>query len=324
MTLPPTPSRNTLRSKAPASAHGASLIDFLAVRFPYLARAQWLAEIQRSRLLVQGAVADATRRLCRGDEICYLRDAAEPWVDDRIAVVHEDDAIVAVDKPAHLPMHADGPFVRSNLIAMLRDRRQEPLLGLVHRLDRETSGIALLARTDDARRQLQQDFEHGHVKKTYLCVVRGATPDQFTVDAPIGASRASAITIRRACGDRARDARPASTRFELVERGVATTLLRAVPATGRTHQIRAHLEHAGHPILGDNLYGRPDDDYLAFVAAVKRSGDVRTVARIGPDRCLLHAAELAFRHPRDARPMTLAAPMPAMFRQWLGQATIAP
>lgn len=308
----------------PPPANGTSLIDYLAARFPYLARAQWLAEIQRGRLLVQGALAEPGRRLCRGDEVCYLRDAAEPWVDDRVAVVHEDDAIVAVDKPAHLPMHADGPFVRSNLIALLRQRRCEPGLGLVHRLDRETSGIALLARGDLARRQLQQDFEHGHVAKTYLCVVRGAAPDAFTVAAPIGASLDSKITIRRACGERARDARAASTRFEVVERGPAATLLRALPATGRTHQIRAHLEHAGHPILGDVLYGRPDDDYLAFVAAVKRTGDVRAVPRSGPDRCLLHAAEIAFRHPLDARPTTLAAPLPASFRHWLHAPAVDP
>jgi 23S rRNA pseudouridine1911/1915/1917 synthase len=307
-----------LRTRVGQQAAGQAVDGYLAGRFRYLDHAGWLAEIAAGRVLVDGQRASPQQRLRLGQELCYLRVQQEPWVDDRIRVVHEDAAVLAVAKPAHLPMHADGPFVRSTLVQLLRDRRREPDLGLVHRLDRETSGIALLARTDAARKQLQAQFEAGEVAKEYLAIVAGECPDAWTVDAPIGHANDSRITLRRSCAPGAVAPKAATTRFERVRTAYGRSLVRAWPATGRTHQIRVHLAHSGHPILGDKIYGQDDSRYLDFVAAVKRTGDPRACARDGePDRHLLHAVALRCEHPTQGGTLALACPPDAEFLRWI-------
>lgn len=304
-------------SKVPGHADGALLLDYLSARFRYHTRDRWQQEIDAGCVLVESARATAATRLRRGQRVAYLRPDPEPWVDDRVTTLFEDAYVLAVDKPAHLPMHADGPFRRSTLVRLLQTRRQEPDLGPCHRLDRETSGVVLLARRHDCRQFLQREFEAGAVAKSYLAVVRGVVAADFEVDAPIGHAVASAVTLRRACGPACRDGKPARTRFEVVQQGRVNTLLRARPATGRTHQIRAHLEHAGHAIVGDKLYGRRDEDYLAFIAAAKKSGDARAWRDGGPLRQLLHAESLTFRHPATLAEQTIEAPMPDVFGEWL-------
>lgn len=304
-------------SKVPPHADGAMLLDYLCARFPYHSRSRWQQEIDAGNVLVAAVKGAASTRLRRGQRVAYLRPDPEPWVDDRIATLYEDDAVLVVDKPAHLPMHADGPFRRSTLVQLLQARRKDPVLGPCHRLDRETSGAVLLALRPEGRQFLQREFEAGAVAKTYLAVVRGVVEADFEVDAVVGPAIGSAVTLRRACGQACRDGKPARTRFEVVQRGRVNSLLRARPTTGRTHQIRAHLEHAGHAIVGDKLYGRPDADYLAFVAAAKKSGDARTWRDGGPTRQLLHAESLTFRHPTTLAERTVVAPMPALFRDWI-------
>ncbi|MFN6147239.1 MAG: RluA family pseudouridine synthase [Planctomycetota bacterium] len=324
MTVPPRQPPGALTSAVPSHADGAQLLDYLCARFAYLPRDRWRDEIANGNVLVAGAKADATTRLRRGMDVTYLRPDPEPWVDDRIATLYEDAAVLVVDKPAHLPMHADGPFRQSTLVHLLQTRRAEPALGPCHRLDRETSGVVLLARNPLVRQSLQREFAAGAVTKTYLVLVRGVVAEDFLVDAPIGHAVGSAVTLRRSCAASCVDGKPARTRFGVVRKGARNTLLRAIPATGRTHQIRAHLEHAGFPVVGDKLYGRPDEDYLAFIATAKRTGDARAWQDGGPDRHLLHAESLTFRHPDDGLPRTVAAPMPQLFDDWLDRTPTPP
>lgn len=317
--LPPAEGERPLRSRVGAEGRGLSLDGYLAQRFRYHDLAQWRAEIRAGRVLVGGEAATAERRLRAGDEVTWLRRVTEPWVDDRILVLHEDDDVLAVAKPAHLPMHADGPFVRSTLVQLLRDRRNEPELGLVHRLDRETSGVALLARTVAARKALQAQFEAGAVTKRYVAVVVGEPPQAWSVAAPIGHARGSEVSLRRSCADDAVEPKAACTRFTRLAVGAGHSLVQAEPETGRTHQIRVHLAHSGHPIVGDKIYGQPDARYLAFVAAVKASGDPRAVPGFHPNRHLLHAAGLTVRHPRHGGLLPLESAMPAEFAAWLAE-----
>ncbi len=312
-----------LRSRVPAHADGSTLIDYLLQRFRYHDRSAWLAEIAAGRLLVDGRVATAAGRLGSGSEITWLKMHKEPIVDDNIAIVHSDAAVVVAEKPAHLPMHADGPFVRNTFIHILRTLVGDPDLHLVHRLDRETSGLCVVARSP-ARRALQEQFAARTVHKAYLAVVRGRVEADFAVDQPIGRATASAIALRRAAGEHAHAPRPARTAFEVLGRGVTRTLLRCVPETGRTHQIRVHLESAGLPLLGDKLYGQSDEDYLAFVARVKAGGDARDVPAGEPDRQLLHASELAFDHPGTGERLSFSSAPPASFRTWLEAADPEP
>lgn len=308
---------HALRSRVGDEGRGAMLVDYLAQRFRYLTATQWRAEIAARRVLVGGATATQASRLRPGDEVMWLRDVVEPWVDDRIDVLHEDADLLVVHKPAHLPMHADGPFVRSTLVQLLRDRRREPGLGLVHRLDRETSGVAVMARTQAARKALQAQFEAGTVAKRYVAVVHGQPPTAWQVEAPIGHASHGEITLRRSCADDAKAPKPAATRFACLSTGGGRSLVRCWPQTGRTHQIRVHLAHSGHPIVGDKIYGQPDSVYLAFIAAVKASGDPRTVPDCHPHRHLLHADELAFRHPTTGRDVTFGCAAPNEFDAWL-------
>lgn len=321
---PEQPNERALRSRVGVDGRGVLLVEYLAQRFRYQTAAQWRAEVEARRVLVGGAIAAATTMLRIGDEVTWLRQVVEPWVDDRIGILHEDADLLVVQKPAHLPMHADGPFVRSTLVQLLRDRRREPGLGLVHRLDRETSGVAVLARTPAARKALQAMFEAGAVAKRYLAVVHGAAPDQWLVDAPIGHAATGEVTLRRSCAADAVQPKPATTRFQRLAVGGGRSLVRCWPQSGRTHQIRAHLEHSGHPIVGDKIYGQPDAVYLAFVAAVKASGDPRTAPGCHPHRHLLHADELAFRHPTSGADVAFGCPAPAEFADWLSATPPAP
>lgn len=302
-----------LRSRIPAWGDGMPLVEFLARRFPYLTAAAWQDEIRQGRISLRGAPPTPTSRVRRGDDLTWLRTTPEPEVDRNLVVVHEEADFVVVDKPAHLPCHADGPFQRNTLVYLLRE-----LLGpvhLVHRLDRETSGLMVAARTERARAALDQQFRQGSVEKHYLAIVRGKVPADFVAEQPIGRDPASAIALRRAAVDRtAADAQPARTEFLVLDRGEDRTLLRCIPKTGRTHQIRVHLMAHGFPILGDKLYGRSDADYLRFVQHVKQGGSARWSPDGGPDRQLLHAASLGFSHPVTQSMVRYQRDMPAAMK----------
>ncbi|MBL8728063.1 MAG: RluA family pseudouridine synthase [Planctomycetes bacterium] len=306
-----------LRSRVPADSDGSTLLDYLLRRFRYQDRATWLREIGEGRLTIDGKVLAADARLTGGARLSYRRAHVEPEVDDRLVVVHDDPAVLVVQKPAHLPMHADGPFIRHTLIHLLQTRLAAPELQLVHRLDRETSGLCVLARSAAARDQLRRQFDAGTVQKAYLAVVRGRAAADFTVDLAIGRSPSSAISLRRCAAADAIEAQPARTTVEVLRRGVRHSLLRCTPHSGRTHQIRVHLEAVGLPVLGDKLYGRPDADYLAFVARVKAGEAATRTVDGSPGRQLLHAAALAFDHPTSGARMQFTAAMPADFEPWI-------
>ena len=157
----------------------------------------------------------------------------------------------------------------------------------------------------------------GSVAKAYLAPVRGEVANDFAVEAPIGHCAHSSIALRRSAEPDARAPRPARTDFFLQQRYPGVTLLRCVPHTGRTHQICVHLELAGHALLGDKLYGRPDAEYLDFVTRVKNGGDAREVAAGEPNRQLLHAAELAFDDPVTGVRVHFTLALPDDFAIWL-------
>jgi RluA family pseudouridine synthase len=320
----PAPVALVLRSRVPPQNGGQTLIGYLRTRFPYHDQAGWRAQIAAGRLSVDGVVASGDVRLRPGATVAYTRVAPEPFVDDRIDVLHEDEHLLVVDKPAHLPMHADGPFVQSTLVNLLRQRRREAGLHLVHRLDRETSGVCVLPRTPAARAALHAQFAGSNVRKEYAAVVHGVVASDFRSDLAVGRARDSTVPMRRAAGERASAGLPACTCFAVLARGSAATLLRCEPRTGRTHQIRVHLEAAGHPIVGDKLYGRTDEQFLAFVRAVKESKDARRVPGIVPDRQLLHATALSFVHPATGEPVTFRSPPPPLFAEWLQRSPGSP
>jgi 23S rRNA pseudouridine955/2504/2580 synthase len=222
--------------------------------------------------------------------------------------VFEDDALAVIDKPAGVASHG-GSGVACGLIEGLRARRpQLRYLELVHRLDKETSGLIVVAKRRSALTALHAQLRAGAVEKSYLALVRGAWRDRDeAVSLPLlkHLNRAGERHVRVH-----RDGKAAETHFAAEARYPGLTLVRARLLTGRTHQIRVHLAHLGHPIAGDEKYG--DFDWN------------RDLARQGLKRMFLHAERLAFVHPRSGERVALSAPLPDELTRFLASRAGAP
>ena len=209
-----------------------------------------------------------------------------------LRIVHVDDDLAVVDKPAGLVVHPapshSGPTLVERLGDLLGGGADPERPGIVHRLDRGTSGLLVVARTDEAHAVLQAQVQRREVERVYLALARGRlTSRTGTIDAPIG--RASRQRHRMAVSGAA--SRQARTHFEVLELLAAETYLEARLETGRTHQIRAHFAAIGHPLAGDATYGGEP--------------------KYGLERQFLHAHRLAFAHPRSGERMTFASELPA-------------
>jgi len=221
-------------------------------------------------------------------------------------ILHQDRDIVAFDKPSGLLAHPSGGTFAYGLINLAREAFQGEALHLLHRLDRETSGVSLLARSDLANVAVKKAFKEREVLKTYQAIVRGRVPwSEQDVDAPIGSVPGSIIRIKQAVVS---GGQPARTEIRVVARFQRLTLVSCRPHTGRTHQIRVHLDHLGFPILGDRLYGQEPDVFLGLLEGRPVS---RLRQRLGHPRHCLHARALHLRHPRSGEVLSLRAPMPA-------------
>jgi 23S rRNA pseudouridine1911/1915/1917 synthase len=306
----------TLTSRVSADHAGRSLIDFLRHRFKYHNRAEWESLIKQGKVTVNGSSVRPDEVLKKNDAVSYTTVLREPPVDTAIKILHEEDSFLVAAKPGNLPSHADGNFIKNTFIYILRerlaDRGHRGPVKLVHRLDRETSGIIIAAKTDDAHRILVRQFERGSVVKEYFAVVHGLIEGQgFEVGGAIAPDPDSIVSIRkRVVPLGTPGAKSASTRFEVIQRFPAFTLLRCVPFTGRTNQIRIHLSYVGHPLVGDKLYGRTDEEFLSFVRQV-RAGNFDRLPWMETSRHLLHAARLGFHHPVTRKPVLFQCEMPA-------------
>jgi 23S rRNA pseudouridine1911/1915/1917 synthase len=255
---------------------GLRLDAFLAARAAVPSRAAAQRLIERRDVTVDGVVRPKNHRIQQGDRIAVAQageTSPSPEAETvPFGVVYEDEHLMVVDKPAGVVTHP-APGHRGLTLA-------EALAGraaIVHRLDKDTSGLLVVARSDEALAALQQMMKAREVTREYTALVEGhPDAESGTIDAPIGRDRGNR-TVMSTRTDRARDA---VTRFEVVERLPRTALLRVRLETGRTHQIRAHLAAIGHPVVGDPQYGG------------SASG-----RRIGLERQFLHASSLMFRHP---------------------------
>ncbi len=226
-----------------------------------------------------------------------------------LAILHEDADIVVVDKPAGMVVHPAAGHAQGTLVnALLHHVKDlsgvggELRPGIVHRLDRGTSGVMVVAKNDRAHEELSRQFRLREIEKEYVALVWGLVQAGRRIDSPIGRDS----NDRQKMSSRARHARHAATRVTGAEHLRGVSLLTVAIATGRTHQIRVHLSEIGHPIVGDSTYG-----------GVRRHmpADLRPLLRL--DRPFLHASRLVFKHPADGRRMEFSAPLPADLQQAL-------
>lgn len=282
----------------PLKHDGQSLIAALCGIFSHLPREEWLARCAAGKLVgVDRRIVNAEHPVRAGE--CYLHRipaAAEPDVNPQIRILYEDEAIVVADKPAPLPLHPCGRFNRNTLQAILNEVYRPQKLRPVHRLDANTTGIVVLARTKNFASRIQPQFAEGGVRKVYLARVHGwPAEDRFSCELAIGEEPAE-LGVRVAD----ESGRPARTEFRVLQRFAdRTALLEVVPLTGRTNQIRVHLWQMGHAILGDQAY-----------LADGTLGEVMTHAIHDAPLCL-HASEISFVHPARGEQMTLRSELPA-------------
>lgn len=281
--------------------------------------------IRLGAVLLNGGPARVASRVQAGDRILVRMVVTGTYADAPLpmpAPFWEDPYLLAVDKPAGRLVHPTGRTTRGTIIDELQDRyralstvgRRPVALHLCHRLDRETSGVLLVAKTELARRALQRAFEADAVRKEYLAVVEGhPEKGQFEVDLPVAVhldrARDSGHRLARASPD----GKPSLTYFTVLGQGPGYALVRCRPVTGRQNQIRVHLAAAGHPILGDVGFGADPQRFA------EQGGGTPY-----PARALLHSEHLLFPHPLWAVPVPLRATPPHDFLPFLpGSASFA-
>ncbi len=294
---------------------GRRLDRFLVDAHPELSRGEVQRDVRGGNVSVSGDVTyRPSRRLRENDEVIWEISDRLPLTSHPIplAVLYEDDHLVAVDKPAGLVVHPGAGTNSPTLIEGLLAERTLPPSddparpGVVHRLDKETSGVILVAKTPAALTLLQRQFAARSVAKSYIAVVDGIVrEEEGTVDAPIGRDPVS--PRRMSVQPQGRAAR---TDFRVLRRLDGSTLLLAWPRTGRTHQLRVHLSYIGHPIHGDRIYGAPGSREQAQVAHDTQG---RSACADRRTRLMLHAWRIVLRHPETEEMLRLEAPIPPEF-----------
>ncbi|WP_460875217.1 23S rRNA pseudouridine(1911/1915/1917) synthase RluD [Rhodanobacter koreensis] len=301
----------TIRHEAavPLGAAGRRFDQALAEMFPDYSRSRLSGWIKSGAVTLDGAVAPP-RQLLRGGELVRLQVELEAELSSApeaiaLAIVHEDEHLLVLDKPAGLVVHPGAGNPAGTLLNALlhHDPRlaELPRAGIVHRLDKDTSGLMVVAKSLPAVTALVDMLSRHEVERQYEAVVLGTLVAGGTVDAPIG--RSMGDRLRQAVRDE-EDGKRAVTHYRLRERFRAHSLLQCQLETGRTHQIRVHLAHIGHPLIGDPLYGGglklPKGATPGLIAALRSFR-----------RQALHAERLSFEHPVSGELLSFSAERPA-------------
>jgi 23S rRNA pseudouridine1911/1915/1917 synthase len=291
---------------------GNRLDVVVAARLPELSRSRAAQLLAAGHVRLNGRVARKSERPAAGDVVEVEVPAPEPTAMEpeamALRIAYEDEDLLVVDKPAGLvvhpaPGHRQGTLVHGLLhhVPDLAGVGGVLRPGIVHRLDKDTSGLLVVAKHDAAHRRLAAALKRREIRRIYLCAAWGhLAGERLTVEAPIG--RAQAARQRMAVVPQGR---PATTHLRVLERWRAAELLRVELETGRTHQIRVHLAYSGHPVVGDRTYGGGAERGISG----PDRGWAAALARRVP-RQFLHATELSFAHPRDGRELRLESPPP--------------
>jgi len=283
------------------------LDSFLHERLPQFSRSRLQSWIREGRALVDGLATKSSYEM-RGTETVVVEPGELPPIrataeDIPLTVLYEDDSAIVIDKPAGMVVHAgagvhDGTLVNALLhrFTALSSVGGDLRPGIVHRLDRFTSGVLLVAKNDPAHRNLAAQFASRQVQKTYLTLVEGRLEGKGRIDRPITRDprNRARMTARLAFG------RPSLTSWEVLRNFGDFTFLTIDLGTGRTHQIRAHMASIGHPVAGDKMYGAEPSEW---------------------NRYFLHAHRLVFRSPATEQQVTVESPLPPDLAEWKASLT---
>jgi 23S rRNA pseudouridine1911/1915/1917 synthase len=319
----------------PEEADGQRLDLFLVKQLSEVSRSRVQLLLQQGSVLIDGKLPKASRKLRSGENISILGDPQPPPLRAMaeaipLEIVYEDGDLAVVNKPAGMMVHAgsgatDDARNRGTLVNALLHHLQELSStsgalrpGIVHRLDKQTSGLIVVAKNDATHARLSSMFARRQVRKLYIALVQGELPqERGTVNASISRDsiRRTRMTTRREGG------RTAVSHWQVLRRihgpYGSFTLVSVRIETGRTHQIRVHLASLGHPVVGDTLYGAPSA-IAPLAAAASR------LPRLALTRNFLHAAELEFAHPGSGEPLSLVSNLPADLKQFMAQLASAP
>jgi 23S rRNA pseudouridine1911/1915/1917 synthase len=284
-------------SKKLVDAGGKRLDAFLAEWVPEVSRSRWKGLIELGQVMVDGQNCKPNRKLRAGEEVCWsIPEAApsEPQPEEiALDILFEDAAVLILNKPPGLVVHpAPGNEAGTLVNALLfHDPVFQTLerAGIVHRLDKDTSGAMVVAKSETAIAELQRQFKARETNKQYLALVWGHPPPSGRIETLIGrhSKHRKKMAVLKEGG------REAISTFQTLERFAETALVQVKIETGRTHQIRVHLAHLGHPVVGDSVYGRARKNKLPS----------------RPTRQMLHAEKLDFIHPTSGKRLSFAAPL---------------
>lgn len=291
----------------PNDQAGERLDRYLARALPQFSRVRIQALIEAGDALLNGAKARRRETVRAGDVVRLVEPAVLEEIEDKaeeipLAILFEDEHLLVLNKPDGLVVHPGAGNQTHTLVNALLHHcpnlsgiggKQRP--GIVHRLDKDTSGCLVVAKNDAAHQELARQFAEREVKKIYLALVAGSLKrPRGTIDAPIGRHPVQ----RKKMAIDQRKGRPAITEYRVLHAGAGVSLVECALHSGRTHQIRVHLRHLGHPIIGDSLYGK----------------------KAGAGRQMLHAWKLGFTHPRSGERQFFEAPIPEDFQAALDTA----
>ena len=290
-----------------ADLSGERLDGFLSRALPDLSRSAAQKLLEQGLVLRNGKPGKKNDRLEAGDEISVTLPEPKPLdvpaTKMELDIVYEDEDVLVINKPKGLVVHPAAGHQEDTLVNGLLYAKGDSLSGIngilrpgiVHRIDKDTSGLLAIAKNDLSHTVLASQLKDHTMARTYEAIVCGSFKgDSGTVDAPIGRHPSD----RKKMCVTARNSKNAVTHWEVVDRYPGYTHIRCKLETGRTHQIRVHMAHIGHPILGDTVYGHKKPE-------------------LGQDSQVLHAGVLCFAHPRDGHPVIVAADLPEYFKEVL-------
>lgn len=297
---------SVLSFEIPAGEAGRRLDLVLARLHPEVTRTQWQQWIEQRRVIVAGKAMRKSDRLAGGESVTVdvptTRVSPHAAQDIPLKIVHEDDEILVLDKPPGLVVHPGAGNAGGTLLNALLHHAPElsrlPRAGIVHRLDKDTSGLMAVAKTERARQDLVEQLADRRMGREYVALVSGVLIAGKTIDAPIGRHRTErtrmAVTSR---------GRPAVSHVRVLKKYRAHTLVQVRLESGRTHQIRVHLAHIKHPVVGDPVYG-------GRLGVPKGASDELRARLRGFPRQALHAVKLGLAHPKTGEDMQWAISVP--------------